>query len=497
MNCFKCGATVSEDQRFCGRCGVVVSDPDAGTVIVEPPEGGLLQRVRMVLGGDFEVTEELARGGMGVVFRAREVELGRAVAIKVLASELGITPRAAERFKREARMVAELEHPNIVPVYRVGQVADILFIAMKFIEGRSLGRILETHGALPVPVVLQVLRSVTRPLAYAHDRGIVHRDVKGDNILIDADGRVLVSDFGVALRSADVTLTIDGTVIGTPAFMSPEQCSGKRAGPQSDQYSVGIVAFQMLAGRVPFESETLAGFIQHHLFMPHPDIRGARDDVPAELLATVNRALAKDPADRFASTRDMLDAIEALPFSESDRRESEEVLRSLARGADVPRVSTRDIRSFSHAGTMAIPATPRSRRTVGLVATAVVVILGGTVLALGRRGLTPPAAAADTSHPGALVRDSAAPALPSLRPPAPRAATGTLRILTTPPDAVILIDGQRAGVGSVIDRAVPVGRRRIQARAPGYASYDTIVDVAAGALVNLRRVTLRAVSDGP
>src|SRR6266702_4512671 len=125
---------------------------------------------------------------MGVVFRAREVELGRRVAIKVLASELCITPRAAERFKREARMVAELEHPNIVPVYRVGQVADILFIAMKFIEGRSLGRILETHGALPVPVVLQVLRSVTRPLAYAHDRGIVHRDVKGDNILIDADG---------------------------------------------------------------------------------------------------------------------------------------------------------------------------------------------------------------------------------------------------------------------------------------------------------------------
>jgi len=264
MNCFKCGATVADDQRFCGRCGAVVSDPEAGTVIVESPEGGLFERVRTVLGGDFEVLEELARGGMGVVFRARELELGRAVAIKVLASELGITPRAAERFKREARMVAELEHPNIVPVYRVGQIADILFIAMKFIEGRSLGRILETHGALPVAVVLHVLRSVARPLSYAHDRGIVHRDVKGDNILIDGDGRVLVSDFGVALRSADVNLTIDGTVIGTPAFMSPEQCRGKRAGPQSDQYSVGIVAFQMLAGRVPFESETLAGFIQQH-----------------------------------------------------------------------------------------------------------------------------------------------------------------------------------------------------------------------------------------
>jgi len=492
--CFKCGATVAEEQRFCGRCGALVSDPDAGTVIVEPPEGGLLQRVRTVLGGDFEVLEELARGGMGVVFRARELELGRAVAIKVLASELGITPRAAERFKREGRMVAELEHPNIVPVYRIGQIADILFIAMKFIEGRSLGRILETHGALPVPVALHVLRSVTRPLAYAHDRGIVHRDVKGDNILIDGDGRVLVSDFGVALRSADVTLTIDGTVVGTPAFMSPEQCSGKRAGPQSDQYSLGVVAFQMLAGRVPFDSETVAGFIQHHLFTPHPDLRGARDDVPAELLAMINRALAKDPAERFASTRDMLDAIEAVPFSEADRRESEGVLRSLAQGAEVARVPTRDIRSFPQGPTVALSVAPRSRRVVGLVATAVVVVLGATAVAFPRRG-APPAAAADTTRPLATAPNTLSSNAP--RPPAPRVASGRLRILTTPPDAVILIDGQRAGVGSVIDRAVPVGLRRIQARAPGYASYDTTVDVKVGALVNLRRVTLRAVSDGP
>jgi len=493
LNCFKCGAAVAEDQKFCGRCGVLVSDPEAHTVIVENPEGGLLQRVRMVLGGDFEVTEELARGGMGVVFRAREVELGRPVAIKVLASELGITPRTAERFKREARMVAELEHPNIVPVYRVGQVADILFIAMKFIEGRSLGEILETHGALPVPVVLHVLRSALRPLTYAHDRGIVHRDVKGDNILIDADGRVLVSDFGVALRSADVNLTIDGTVIGTPAFMSPEQCGGQRAGPQSDQYSVGIVAFQMLTGRVPFESETLAGFIHHHLFTSHPDLRAARDDIPAELLATINRALAKDPEARFASTRDMLVAVEAVPFSEADRRASEEVLRGLATGAEVAKVATRDIRSVSHARTAALIPARTPRRTMGLVAAALVVLAGGAIVAFPRRGAAPPAA--DTARPVVSGPDSSAAALTTRPRPAPRVATGTLRILMTPPDAVILIDGQRVGVGAVIDRSIPAGRRRIEARAPGYAPYDTIVDVATGALVNLRRVTLRAAAD--
>jgi serine/threonine-protein kinase len=499
MNCFKCGATVPEGQRFCGRCGVLVSDPEAGTVIVESPEGGLLQRVRMVLGGDFEVLEELARGGMGVVFRGREVELGRSVAIKVLAPELGITPRAAERFKREARMVAELEHPNIVPVYRVGQIADILFIAMKYIEGRSLGRILKTQGALPVPVVLHVLRAVTRPLAYAHDRGIVHRDVKGDNVLIDRDGRVLVSDFGVALRSADITLTIDGTVIGTPAFMSPEQCRGKRAGPQSDQYSVGVVAFQMLAGRVPFDSETLAGFIQQHLFTPHPDLRGARDDVPAELIALINRALAKDPAQRFASTRDMLAAIEAVPFSEADRRQSEEVLRNLAEGVDVAMVPTRDMPAVPEARTIALPLGTRSRRrAVGLVATALVVVVGAAVVAVPWRNPAP-AAAPDSARalPIAAVPPPPADTAPRPRPPAPRVASGKLRILTTPPDAEILIDGQRAGVGSVIDRPVPVGPRRIQARAPGYASYDTIVNVVADSVVNLRRVTLRAQDDAP
>ena len=499
MTCFKCGATVPEGQRFCGRCGVLVSDPEAGTVIVESPEGGLLQRVRMVLGGDFEVLEELARGGMGVVFRGREVELGRSVAIKVLAPELGITPRAAERFKREARMVAELEHPNIVPVYRVGQIADILFIAMKYIEGRSLGRILKTQGALPVPVVLHVLRAVTRPLAYAHDRGIVHRDVKGDNVLIDRDGRVLVSDFGVALRSADITLTIDGTVIGTPAFMSPEQCRGKRAGPQSDQYSVGVVAFQLLAGRVPFDSETLAGFIQQHLFTPHPDLRSARDDVPAELIALINRALAKDPARRFASTRDMLAAIEAVPFSEADRRQSEEVLRNLAEGVDVAMVPTRDMPAVSEARTMALPLGTRSRRrAVGLVATALVVVVGAAVVAVPWRNPAP-AAAPDTARalPIAAAPPPPADTAPRPRAPAPRVASGKLRILTTPPDAEILIDGRRAGEGSLIDEPVPVGQRRIQARAPGYATYDTIVEVRAGEVVNLRRVTLRAQDDSP
>jgi hypothetical protein len=218
--------------------------------------------------------------------------------------------------------------------------------------------------------------------------------------------------------------------------------------------------------------------------------------VPAELLALINRALAKDPERRFASTRDMRAAIEAVPFSEADRRQSEEVLRNLAEGVDVATVPTRDMPAVPDARTMALRlGMPRRRRAVAQVATGQVVVLGTAIVAVARRNGTP-AAAPDTAQALALTAGPP-PDTASLRPPAPRVASGTLRILTTPPDAEILIDGRRAGVGSVIDRAVPVGQRRIQARAPGYASYDTIVEVRAGALVNLRRVTLRAVGDGP
>src|SRR5207245_5843325 len=198
----------------------------------------------------------------------------------------------------------------------------------KFVEGQSLAALLQEQGALSVPVTLHVLRAAARALAYAHACGIVHRDVKGANILIDSDGRVMVSDFGVALRSADVTLTADGTVIGTPPFMSPEQCAGRRAGPQSDQYSLGIVAFQMLAGSVPFHADTLAGVMHHHFFTPVPDLGLARDDVPGSLGDGGRRALHKDPERRFKTPRDLLTASEATPFCEPDRQKREPALEN-------------------------------------------------------------------------------------------------------------------------------------------------------------------------
>jgi predicted Ser/Thr protein kinase len=500
MKCFRCGAEVRPPARFCGVCGTLVADQE-GTLIVPPDhEDDLLERVRRVLAGEYEVESELARGGMAVVYKASEVGLRRAVALKVLPPDLGLTIRAVERFKREARTVAELDHPNIIPVYRVGQVGGVLHIAMKFVEGRSLDVILGDQGALPVPVVLYVLRGVTRALAYAHDRGIVHRDVKGGNVMVDVDGRVMVADFGVALRATDVTLTMDGSVIGTPPFMSPEQCGGRRAGPQSDQYSVGVLGFQMLAGSVPFHADTLAGIMQHHFFTPPPDLHRVRDDVPDTLVALLQRALAKDPARRFPTTRAMLSAVEAIPFSEQDRVASEHALQTLARGERMPPVSVRSPPPLPEAPTqpLAVGARPwswwRSRaRVAGVVATALVCLAAWWVSAPARRPESTGAAGSGTDTAAAPATAAPLETVPAASPAAPRAAVsrGKLRLSTVPPNAEILIDGRRVGLGVAFDVEVPAGARRVQVQAPGYATFDTTVVFTGRETQRLGRITLR------
>jgi Protein kinase domain/PEGA domain len=211
---------------------------------------------------------------------------------------------------------------------------------MKYVEGRALDGIVADQGALPIAVVLLVLRAATDALTYAHEHGIIHRDIKGGNILIDREGRVIVTDFGVARAIENASMTTTGSVIGTPYFMSPEQCAGKVARPQSDQYSLGVVAFQMLTGAVPFQADTLAAIMHHHFFTPVPDVTVARQDAPPELIAVLNRVLSKDPERRYATTRDMRAAVAAVPLSDADRADGEAMLRTLAQGAAVPTVRT-------------------------------------------------------------------------------------------------------------------------------------------------------------
>jgi hypothetical protein len=371
MHCARCGAEVAPGSAFCAGCGTTVTDPGAATVLVVTAEeqDQLLVQLRRDLAKDYEVEKELGRGGMAVVYRAQEIELRRLVALKVLPPGLG-SPDMAERFRREARMAAALDHPNIIPIYRVGQAAGTYFFAMKFVEGRAVDAILEQQGALPVAVVLHVLRATASALAFAHARQIVHRDIKGANILVDRDGRVLVSDFGIARAAEEKTLTASGSVIGTPHFMSPEQCSGQKVGPQSDQYSLGVLAFQMLTGQVPFDADSVIAIIQHHYFTPVPDVRAVREDVPEALLAVVYRALAKDAAQRFASTDEMVAALDAVPGAAEDRARSEALLRDLARGEPLPRVRTGSLPPLADVRTIGAAALVSSAATISAAAAA-------------------------------------------------------------------------------------------------------------------------------
>ena len=509
--CFGCGAVVPEASRFCGNCGRALADPHAATLVDESAgHETLLDRLRRVMAGEYRVERELARGGMGVVFEATEEHVGRRVALKVLSPELGITARAAERFKREARMVAGLEHPNIVPVYRVGQLGGMLFITMKYIAGRSLDEITALQGALPMPAVMHVLRSAARSLTYAHEHDIVHRDVKAANILIEKDGRVLMTDFGVALRASDVTLTAEGAVIGTPGYMSPEQCAGKRATPQSDQYSLGVVAFQLLTGTLPFKAESLPGIMHHHFFTPLPSVRLARDDIPPPLLAIVERLVAKAPADRFNSTRDVLDELEALPLSAEERSEAERLMRRLSTGDQVARVSTRELPALPDAPTLHLDATVpqnqtrrRGRRRWAAVAAglAIVGIGGWAAWGIGAApdgaGSSPPVelqiAAADTTAAldSMRSRQAAPPPAAALTVAARPAPSGKLRLLTSPGQAEIVIDGKRRGVGGVLDLPVRAGARRLEVRALGYVPFDTVITIVADSTLSLGRITLR------
>jgi serine/threonine protein kinase len=350
MTCPKCGTANAADSAFCVNCGAGLGAPQSVATaeapsgpthaVLEPGGDELLEKVRQHLGGDYAIEKELGRGGMAVVYKGVERALERSVAIKVVPPESANAGQAAERFRREARLAASLDHPNIIPVYRVGQAGPLHFMAMKFVEGRAVDAVIESQGALPISVAIAVLRYSAHGLAFAHDKKIVHRDIKGANILVDKDGRVMVSDFGIARALEEVSLTASGMVIGTPYYMSPEQCGGQKISPQSDQYSLGILGFQMLTGEVPFNADSMVGVIQHHYMTPVPDIRAVRSDVPQELLDIIYCSLNKAPEDRFTTTKEMALALDNVPQTDTEREEAERLLRELSAGRVIPRVRT-------------------------------------------------------------------------------------------------------------------------------------------------------------
>jgi serine/threonine-protein kinase len=271
--------------------------------------------LQTALAGEYSLQRELGRGGMGIVYLARDVQLDRDVAIKVLPSALARTAASRERFVREARTAAGLSHPHIVPIHRVGEAGGFVFFVMSYVEGETLGERLRAGGPLAPAEAARVLREVAWALAYAHGRGIVHRDVKPDNILLEAGtGRALVTDFGIAHGGATPGPDAEpGKVVGTAHFMSPEQAANAPIDGRSDLYALGVVGYLAVSGRLPFEAPSLPALLVRQATEAPPAVVRAAPGLPPALATAIDRCLARDPADRFADGEALAAALAPTP----------------------------------------------------------------------------------------------------------------------------------------------------------------------------------------
>jgi len=317
--CPTCSAEIPADSVHCPLCGAELPT----SLIVEPSptvtaaQDSLRDRLQAALGSGFELGAKLGEGGFGVVYRARDVRLRRDVAVKLLRRELVSTAGFVERFEREAQALAALRHANIVPVYSIGDKDDLVFLVMPFVEGITLTDYLRQHGRLPLDEAEHILRAVGGALSAAHAVGLVHRDIKPDNIMLEGPKRLpLLMDFGIAKTGqtgggAGVGLTSTGMVMGTPLYMSPEQATADPAvDTRSDIYSLGVLAYQLFTGQLPFSGDSIYAVLNQHLTTPVPEARTLRPEIPARVSAALRRAMAKKPAERFQRVEEFLEALE-------------------------------------------------------------------------------------------------------------------------------------------------------------------------------------------
>ncbi len=274
----------------------------------------------------YRIEEPIGKGGMGVVYKAIQIALDRIVAIKILPAHLAEDHEFVTSFSQEAKTVAKLNHPNIVPVYDFGNHQGTYYLVMQFVEGRTLREMLLSHKP-PIEQIASILTQVGAALDYAHSKEVVHRDVKPSNIMLCPDGKAMIMDFGVACGSHAGDMSGVWTAVGTPNYMSPEQCKGKKASPRSDQYAMGVTVYEMLAGRVPFKGDN-ASVMQQHLTSPPQPLRGVRPEVTLRLEASVMRAMAKLPDVRFESVSAFAREFEAGYYEPSASAQANVAVRS-------------------------------------------------------------------------------------------------------------------------------------------------------------------------
>ena len=269
-----------------------------------------------VVEGQFHLEREIGRGGMGVVYVATDLQLERAVALKTLPPHLAADAAVRSRFVREARTAAALSHPNIVPVYHAAERDGVVFFAMGYVPGESLAEHVARAGPMSIDALVPILLELTDALGYAHSRGVVHRDVKGENVLIDSrTGRAMVTDFGIARVTEAKPLTATGTVLGTVHYMSPEQVMGEAIDGRSDLYALGVLAFFAATGRFPFEGPTSTAVLVAHVNSAAPRLHEFRPDAPDLMDAVIARLLEKRPTDRFATAEELAGALRGGPLA--------------------------------------------------------------------------------------------------------------------------------------------------------------------------------------
>src|SRR5687768_13658707 len=535
MRCSRCGSDVPDNSRFCPSCGF---DQAATTPVRAIASGEITEfdLVREALSAEYEVLEELGRGGMALVYRARELQLEREVAVKVLPFTFSFDADVVERFQREARTSARLEHPNIISIYRVGQAGRVIYFVMKYLRGGSLSAILGERRRLAPPEIRRVLIEAGSALGYAAQRGVVHRDIKPDNIMFDEFGQSVLTDFGIAKAASGQRLTGTGMSIGTPHYMSPEQARAQAIDGRSDIYSLGVVAYQCLAGAVPYDGEDSFSIGYKHITEPIPTPQLVTAD-ERRLFEVIKRMLMKDPADRFQTCEGLIASLQGQTVAAPG------TIRAAAPGVTPPAITsqpTTPINSQSADRRLATdrrdPARRVADRSVAMRRTtmpawpwAVIALLGGGAGAFyyyQARGFTPRDAVAEDSttaprdsagqpaalgsSPGPQVRDTTGaiprpldPARPPARPvaaaaapasaptpPAPAAPaapsgpvdSGGIRLVNLPRGSNVLINDRP--VTESVTRLAP-GAHVVAISAPRFQFHAETVQVAPGQTLEL------------
>ena len=376
-----------------------------------------------VLKDKYRIYDRVGTGGFATVYMGRNLESNEVVAVKVLRQEYTDEPRFVERFRREASMISQLRHPNIVRMRDYGVENGTHYLILDYVEGKTLAQLLQERGSLPVEETVAIAKQVCRAMQAAEEAGVIHRDIKPYNIMVTPAGQVKVMDFGIGRMSTLATMTHGSMFIGTPGYLSPEMAKGEGADVRSDIYALGIVMYEMLIGEAPFVADSAWAVIRHQIETPPPSLRSKRSDVPAWLEAVVNRALAKDPQQRFQTPKEMLDALSR---------------------AEMPTPNL--------GGILITPqpqAAPRRRVLWPLAVGAFVgLLIVGVVFLLSARKEPPPSptptelalVAAATASPTALPSPTPVPSSTLARLPATGTLTPTLRPPTSTPSSTTVVD---------------------------------------------------------